>query len=743
MPKGFLVKRREESNNNNMSVLNSTSSPPPPTPTEGEDGPQSSSSVVVPHYRPWRQEILATPKGTTSKPEEAPVDYSVYNRLQQSHEDGDVKADLDDPSDRSLYNPGEVPTIPEGYPEGIHLRGADKGGRTPVRTPDSGFSSPSDGDLARRPSGGYYHHPQRLVYPDLHRLHHDDALATPTAEDEVEDQPLNLVKRKVREDDLHPVVTTSVEVSPFPCHEAPSSVRASTPTGAVGLSLPGVEEPQRYLFPPQSSPYHLLSTAVYWPHGASPVRGPVSPFASPLGRSSHYDIPLQASPGAAGLGHPGPHSEDLLNLSTKLPHGMLSPIHSAPPLSPLKGSSSTSSSSSSSADKALSVTPQKRKSPLQTVTPEKKPKTPKKTKAARRLNFDEEKSSPVSGTIIRELAEGEEPLVVRKGDIDPEYNVVEITEEAKAELAKIDNKIGDYVCRLCKELYDDAFGLAQHRCSRIIHVEYRCPECDKVFNCPANLASHRRWHKPKGSSSSNNSNNNNNNNVGKSEATGSNTLIPNNNNNNSTTNNNIPKGGPPALLPLSDVKDVGVDDPDGSEELFECDLCPKKFRRQSYLRKHMATHQASVGRGDSPKSSLQGPGGINLTPIVTMATKPLLSPPGVGHYTSKPMLSPPGVSQYQNEMVACRLCGAVLYSPAALQLHLATSHVHDQSLTSSRTLRVPRPQYSPRHPLVQPQPPSAASQPPPPPPHHHPLLTTVRPPHLLPQPHPPPLSATS
>ena len=29
--------------------------------------------------------------------------------------------------------------------------------------------------------------------------------------------------------------------------------------------------------------------------------------------------------------------------------------------------------------------------------------------------------------------------------------------------SKIENKIGDYCCRLCKEVYPDAFGLAQHR----------------------------------------------------------------------------------------------------------------------------------------------------------------------------------------------------------------------------------------------------------------------------------------
>ncbi|KAJ8929335.1 hypothetical protein NQ314_017990 [Rhamnusium bicolor] len=146
----------------------------------------------------------------------------------------------------------------------------------------------------------------------------------------------------------------------------------------------------------------------------------------------------------------------------------------------------------------------------------------KKSKATRKLNFDEDNSSPVSGTIIRELRP-DENLVIRKG----------------AELAKIENVIGDYVCRLCKELYEDAFGLAQHRCSRIVHVEYRCPECDKVFNCPANLASHRRWHKPR---------------------------------------------------PNKDNKQEEVAEGDLGDQ-FPCGECGKRFRRIAYLRKHQAIHQ--------------------------------------------------------------------------------------------------------------------------------------------------------
>lgn len=192
--------------------------------------------------------------------------------------------------------------------------------------------------------------------------------------------------------------------------------------------------------------------------------------------------------------------------------------------------------------------PKKETTPLKPTKSNTAPKTVKnppvsvkerKHKAVRKLKFDENKSSPVSGTIIRTLDEIEQDNCHESGDIDPQYNIVEVTDEAKAEIAAIPNVIGAYACKLCQNEFEDAFGLARHRCSCIVLLEYRCPECGKRFNCPANLASHRRWHKPKDEVLKKQENNEN-------------------------------------------------------EQQFPCNECGKFFKRQAYLRKHLATHKNKI-----------------------------------------------------------------------------------------------------------------------------------------------------
>jgi uncharacterized C2H2 Zn-finger protein len=178
------------------------------------------------------------------------------------------------------------------------------------------------------------------------------------------------------------------------------------------------------------------------------------------------------------------------------------------------------------------------------------PAKERKSKAIRKLKFDEFRSSPVSGTIIRTLEEIDENDIQESGDIDPQYNIVEVTDEAKAELAQIPNVIGAYLCKLCRIEFEDAFGLARHRCNCIVLLEYRCPECGKKFNCPANLASHRRWHKPR------------------------------------------------------DQINKKSDTSNDNEPAFKCNECGKNFKRQAYLKKHQATHTKKSSRDETSKVSL-------------------------------------------------------------------------------------------------------------------------------------------
>ncbi|KAM6366225.1 LOW QUALITY PROTEIN: insulinoma-associated protein 1 [Alca torda] len=229
----------------------------------------------------------------------------------------------------------------------------------------------------------------------------------------------------------------------------------------------------------------------------------------------------------------------------------------------------------------------------------------KKAKAIRKLTFEDEvTTSPVLGLRIKE-GPVEAPAKARGGCARP---------------------LGEFICQLCKEEYGDPFALAQHRCSRIVRVEYRCPECDKVFSCPANLASHRRWHKPRPPAA---------------------------------------KGGPeagraPAEEPPKEAGGSGSerDTPSpggaseaGSEEgLFECPRCAKRFRRQAYLRKHLLGHPApppAPGAGPTP------------APAAAAAPEPA---------AEEPPAPPPA------ECRLCPVCGETFPSKSSQERHLRLLH---------------------------------------------------------------------
>ncbi|XP_046579813.1 insulinoma-associated protein 1b-like [Haliotis rubra] len=317
---------------------------------------------------------------------------------------------------------------------------------------------------------------------------------------------------------------------------------------------------------------------------------------------------------------------------------------------------------------------------------EKKTVGTKKPKAARKINFDIDKTSPVSGTIIRDFSDSEEDggrIVC--GDIEPSYNYVEVTPEARAELEKIENKIGDYICQLCKDFFEDAFQLAQHRCSRIVHVEYRCPECDKVFNCPANLASHRRWHKPKTTAP-----------AGSNKTVSPAKILPaaqtsneNNNNVESLEQTRIPNNK--LLSPLSPSTHDNRES-SGDEGQFECETCGKKFRRQAYLRKHVATHanerplpcqfcgKIFLNETSRAKHEAQhGPGSKDLSCSTCNLTFP-----------NKIVLEK-HVRTHSKDIYTCKYCASTFYSSPGLTRHINKCHPSENRQVILLQLPVSRP----------------------------------------------------
>uniref|UniRef100_A0A3Q2QE51 Insulinoma-associated 1b n=1 Tax=Fundulus heteroclitus TaxID=8078 RepID=A0A3Q2QE51_FUNHE len=232
---------------------------------------------------------------------------------------------------------------------------------------------------------------------------------------------------------------------------------------------------------------------------------------------------------------------------------------------------------------------------------ERKPKAAsKKPKAIRKLNFEDEvTTSPVLGLKIKEGPVEMKPRAQNSGGTKP---------------------LGEFVCQLCKEAYADPFSLAQHKCSRIVRVEYRCPECDKMFSCPANLASHRRWHKPRTSTGS-----------VSDEAK-------------DTSDRDTPSPG---------LSESGSED--GS---YDCQFCGKRFKRQAYLRKHIMAHQ---------EASNQSP--LNLSPADC-----LLCPVCGESFTSRAGQEKHLRLMHSSQIYPCKYCPATLYSSPGLTRHINKCH---------------------------------------------------------------------
>ncbi|XP_072136393.1 insulinoma-associated protein 1a [Mobula birostris] len=272
---------------------------------------------------------------------------------------------------------------------------------------------------------------------------------------------------------------------------------------------------------------------------------------------------------------------------------------------------------------------------------------PKKSKVIRKLNFEDEVStSPVLGLRIK---------------VDPT--------ECKPSSALMNKPLGEFICQLCKEQYSDPFALAQHKCSRIVRVEYRCHECDKVFSCPANLASHRRWHKPRTDPNPQRDNQN--------------CLVPGSKENSGEDGNSSGT--------MDSAKEPGCSRAGAAQRMdgrFQCRYCGKRFRRQAYLRKHLSAHEAA---GSSVHSHLRAarmsfPCQLCGSDVQTAESRdkhllwhavsgagPALFGPDCGEKCAAPD-EHPNKSDLGALPFCCKLCSSTFFSSPGLTRHINKCH---------------------------------------------------------------------
>lgn len=241
----------------------------------------------------------------------------------------------------------------------------------------------------------------------------------------------------------------------------------------------------------------------------------------------------------------------------------------------------------------------------------------KKVKVMRKLQFEDEMTtSPVLG------------LKIKEGPVE---------QKPRCPSTAGDKPLGEFICQLCREAYADPFSLAQHKCSRIVRIEYRCPECDKLFSCPANLASHRRWHKPK-----------------PQNPTGSH---PESNKMSASSSSEEQKDASSDR----DTPSPGLSESGSEDGLYDCQHCGKRFKRQAYLKKHVTTHH------DGDKSQTQG--ALNLS-----ASECHMCPVCGENFPNRVNQERHIRLHHSAQVYPCKYCPALFYSSPGLTRHINKCH---------------------------------------------------------------------